>query len=141
LEPFFRQLSDKYKGQLKIVIKHFPLTRHKFARKAAQASLAAHEQGKFWEFHTKLFENYQSLNDDKLVQIAGELKLDIDKLQSDMNLPKIQRIISRDIQNGRRIGVKGTPTIFINGKRTILRNPDEFIEKIDSELKKKNKTL
>ncbi|HHE65683.1 MAG TPA: hypothetical protein ENL09_06640 [Bacteroidetes bacterium] len=76
-----------------------------------------------------------------MVQIAGELKLDIDKLQSDMNLPKIQRIISRDIQNGRRIGVKGTPTIFINGKRTILRNPDEFIEKIDSELKKNNKTL
>lgn len=134
-------MSDKYKDQLKIVIKHFPLTSHKSARKAAQASLAAHEQGKFWEFHTKLFENYQSLNNDKLVQIAGELKLDIDKLQSDMNLPKIQRIISRDIQNGRRIGVKGTPTIFINGKRTSLRNPYKFIEKIDSELKKNNKTL
>jgi protein-disulfide isomerase len=129
-------LSDKYKNQLKIVIKHFPLTSHKFARKAAQASLAAHKQGKFWEFHTKLFENYQSINDGKIVQIAGELKLDIEKFQSDMNLPEIQRIINRDIQNGRRIGVRGTPTIFINGKRTIVRNPDEFMEKIDSELKK-----
>jgi protein-disulfide isomerase len=130
-------LSDRYKDQLKIVVKHFPLKSHKFARKAAQASLAAHEQGRFWEFHTKLFENYQSINDDKIVQIAGELELDIDKFKNDMNSPKIQRIINRDIQNGRRIGVRGTPTIFINGKRTNLRNPAEFIKKIDSELKKK----
>lgn len=132
-------MSDKYKDQLKIVIKHFPLTSHKFARKAAQASLAAHEQGKFWEFHAKLFENYQSINDEKIVQIAGELKLDIEKFQSDMNLPEIQHIINRDIQNGRRIGVRGTPTIFINGKQTIARNSDEFMEKIDFELKKISK--
>ncbi len=134
-------MSDKYKDQLKIVIKHFPLRNHEFAHKAAQASLAANEQGKFWEYHTKLFENYQSINDDKLVQIAGELKLDMDKFQSDMNLPNIQRIISRDMQNGRRIGVKGTPTIFMNGKRTIFRNLNDIIEKIDSELKRNNKTL
>jgi len=139
LEPLFRQLSDKYKDQLKIVIKHFPLTSHKFARKAAQASLAAHEQGKFWEFHAKLFENYRAINDEKIVQIAGELNLDVEKFQTDMNLPKIQGIINRDIQNGRRIGVRGTPAIFINGKRTTLRSPGEFIEKIDSELKKISK--
>ncbi len=129
-------MSDKYKDQLKIVIKYFPLTSHKFARKAAQASLAAHEQGKFWEFHAKLFENYRSINDEKIIQIAGELNLDVEKFQRDMNLPEIQRIINRDIQNGRRIGVRGTPTIFINGKRTNLRNLAEFIKKIDSELKK-----
>ena len=133
-------MSDKYKNQLKIVIKHFPLKSHKFARKSAQASLAAHKQGKFWEFHTKLFENYQSINDDKIVQIAEELKLDIDKFKSDMNLPEIQRIINRDIQNGWKIGVKGTPTIFINGKRAALRNPAKFIKKIDSEIKKMTKS-
>jgi protein-disulfide isomerase len=125
-----------YKDKLKIVIKHFPLTNHKFARKASLASLAAHEQGKFWEFHTNLFENYQSLDDDKIVQIAGELKLDMNKFKSDMNLPKFQHIINRDIQNGRKIGVTGTPTIFINGKRLIRRNLSEFIKKIDAELKK-----
>lgn len=136
MEPIFRQLSDKYKDQLKIVIKQFPLSSHQFARKAAQASLAAHKQEKFWEFHTELFENYQFINDEKIDQIAGELKLDIDKFKSDMNLPDIQRIINRDVQDGRRIGVRGTPTIFINGKRITIRTLDDLIKKIDSELKK-----
>lgn len=134
-------MSDHYKGQLKIVVKQFPLTSHKFARSAARASLAAHEQGKFWEFHTKLFENYQSLDDEKIIQIAGELNLDMDKFRSDMNLPKIEQIIDRDIQEGRRIGVKGTPTLFINGKRAILRSTDDLIRAINSELIKKTRPL
>lgn len=132
-------MSDKYKDQLKIVIKHFPLTSHNFARKAAQASLAAHKQGKFWEFHNKLFENYNSINDDKIGQIAGELNLDMDKFKKDMNLPDIQSTINRDIQNGRKIGVTGTPTIFINGKLMDIGTTAEFIKKIESELKKNNK--
>jgi protein-disulfide isomerase len=118
------------------VIKQFPLTSHKFARKAAQASLAAHQQGKFWEFHEKLLKNHKQINDEKIEQIAEELHLDMKKFRTDINLPDIHRIINRDIQNGREIGVTGTPTIFINGKRTRLRDPAEFIKKIESELKK-----
>jgi len=131
-------LSDRYKDQLKIVIKHFPLESHKFARIASQASLAAHNQGKFWEFHNKLFENYDSINDDKIEQIAIELKLDMDKFHSDINLPEIQQIINRDIQNGKEIGVTGTPTMFINGKLINPRTFDDFKKKIESELKKNN---
>ena len=131
-------MSDRYKDQLKIVIKHFPLESHKFARIASQASLAAHNQGKFWEFHNKLLENYDSINDDKIEQIAIELKLDMDKFHSDINLPEIQQIINRDIQNGKEIGVTGTPTMFINGKLINPRTFDDFIKKIESELKKNN---
>jgi len=129
-------LSDKYKDRLKLVIKHFPLKNHAFARKASQASLAAHKQGKFWEFHEKLFENYSDINDEKIEQIAIELNLDMDKFHSDINLPEIQAIIDRDIQNGKEIGVPGTPTMFINGKQISPRAFDEFITIIESELKK-----
>ena len=129
-------MSDRYKDQLKIVIKHFPLESHKFAHIASQASLAAHNQGKFWEFHNKLFENYDSINDNKIEQIAIELKLDMDKFHSDINLPDIQQIINRDIQNGKEIGVTGTPTMFINGKLINPRTFDDFIKKIESELEK-----
>ena len=125
-----------YKDKLKIVVKHFPLTNHKFARIAAQASLAAHKQGKFWESHSKLLENHDSINDDKIKEIAIELKLDMEKFQADINLPDIQRIINRDIQNGKDIGVAGTPTIFINGKQINPRTFDDFITKIESELEK-----
>jgi len=134
-------LSDKYKDSLKIVVKHFPLDNHKFARIAAQASLAAHKQGKFWEFHTKLLENYDSINDGKIEEIAMELKLDMDQFNIDIISPDIQRIIDRDIQNGKEIGVGGTPTMFINGKRINPRNFDDFTKKIESELKKNNPGL
>ncbi len=129
-------MSDTYADQLKIVIKQFPLTSHKFARKAAQASLAAHKQGKFWEFHETLLKNHKQINDEKIEEIAQSLQLDMDKFKTDINLPDIHRIINRDIQNGREIGVTGTPTIFINGKQTRLRNPAEFIKKIEFEIKK-----
>lgn len=132
-------MSDKYKGKIKIVIKFFPLTSHLFSRKAAQAALAAHKQERFWEFHEKLLENYKTISDDKIFQIAQELNLDMDRFKADRNLPDIQALINRDIRNGREIGVTGTPTIFINGKEAGLESFTEFINLIESELKKNSK--
>ena len=129
-------MSDKYKDSLKLVIKHFPLDNHPFARKAAQASLAANIQGKFWEFHEKLFENYNLLNDEKIEQIAMELALDMDRFHKDINLPEIGQTIDRDIQNGKEIGVPGTPTMYINGKQISPRTFEDFMTIIDSELNK-----
>lgn len=131
-------MSDKYKDNLKLVIKHFPLDNHAFARKASQASLAAHQQGKFWEFHEKLFENYNAINDEKIEEIAKDLLLDMDKFHGDINLPEIGQIIDRDIQNGKEIGVPGTPTMFINGKQISPRTFDDFITLIESELKNRS---
>lgn len=120
-----------------MVVKHFPLSSHKFAKRAATAALAANAQGKFQEFHEKLFENQRALNDAKVQEIARALQLDLEKFNKDLKDPAIQRLISRDMTNGRQAGVRGTPTIFINGKRLTNRSLQGFQQMIEAELKKK----
>lgn len=129
-------MLEKYPDEIKLVIKHFPLRSHKMAQKAATAALAAHQQGKFWEYHSKLFENYKSLSDNKLQQIAKELGLDEDQFQKDQKLPEIQKLIKRDVRNGQKIGVRGTPTIYLNGKQVNNRSFQNFVRLIENELKK-----
>jgi protein-disulfide isomerase len=129
----------KYPNEVKLVVKHFPLRNHKFARKAAGAALAANEQGKFWEFHQKLFENYRVLNDSKIQDIAKELGLDMEKFNKDLKSPMIAKLINRDLNNGRQVGVRGTPTTFVNGKISKKRDLNGFSEMIEAELKKKGK--
>jgi protein-disulfide isomerase len=129
-------LLEKYPNDVKLVVKHFPLPSHKFARPAAIAALAAHKQDKFWEFHAKLLENYRSLNDKKIEEIAIELKLDMEKFTADQKSPDISALIARDIQNGKAIGVRGTPTIFLNGKRVKNRSMQGFQQMIEAELSK-----
>jgi len=128
----------KYPNEVKVVVKHFPLRSHKFARQAAAAALAANEQGKFWEFHKKLFENYRTLNDSKFQDIARDLGLDMEKFGKDLNSSAIANLINRDLKSGGQLGVRGTPTIFINGKILRKRDLTGFSEMIDSELKKKS---
>jgi protein-disulfide isomerase len=128
---------DKYPNDVKLVTKHFPLPSHKFARQAAIAALAADKQGKFWEFHEKIFENSKSLSDAKVQEMAKELKLDEGKFNKDLKDPAIQQLISRDITNGRQAGVRGTPTIFVNGKRLQNRSLQGFQQLIEAELQKK----
>lgn len=129
-------MLDTFSDEVKLVVKNFPLNNHKFARKAAQAALAAKVQGKFWEFHHKLFQNYKSINDAKIQDISKELNLDMEKFNKDMNSKAIQYIINRDVQNGRKIGVRGTPTVYINGKRLNDRKLSGFTKMIEAELKK-----
>jgi len=103
--------------------------------KAAQAALAAREQGKFWEIHEKLFENYRTLSEEKIKEIAGSLGLDMEKLGQDMNSPAVQNILSRDFNEGRRIGLRGIPTILINGRIVERYGPAELQALIEEELK------
>ena len=127
-------MLKKYPNEVKLVVKHFPLRNHKFAKKAAAAALAANKQGKFWEFHQKLFENYKALNDAKIQDIARELGLDMEKFNKDIKSPRITSLINRDLNNGTQVGVRGTPTIFINGKISKKRDLDGFSEMIEAEL-------
>lgn len=110
---------------------------HKFARQAATAALAANKQGKFWEFHKKLFESISSLSDAKVQEIATQLGLDMDKFNKDLKDPAIQNIITRDLQEGTAAGVRGTPTIFVNGLPLANRSIEGFEQAIKQELKKK----
>ena len=137
LEPLFRELMNRYPDDVKVVIKNFPLSSHPFARKAAQAALAAERQGKYAEFHEKLFENYKELNDGKIEAIATELGLDMEKFKADRELPEIDAMIARDMEDGNRIGVRGTPTLYLNGRQMKIRNPNELFQKVDSEIKQK----
>ena len=126
-----------YPKEAKLVFKHFPLSIHKFARKAAAAALAAHQQKKFWEFHERLFENYKSLNDSMIQQIAGEVGLDLERFNKDKASATIQGLINRDMSDARALGVGGTPAIFINGRQLKKRSLTGFREIIDPILKEK----
>ena len=122
---------------MKLVFKNFPLNIHPFARKAAAAALAAHRQEKFWEYHEKLFEKYRTLNDSVMQEIAGQLELDLEKFNRDMASVSIQGTINRDMNDARALGVRGTPTVFINGKQMKERSTRGFERIIDTELKKR----
>ncbi len=135
--PLLKQVLEKYPKDVKLVYKSFPISSHKFARQAAAAALAADRQGKFWEMHDRLFEKYNQLNDTEIRNIARGLGLDMKKLEIDMKDRRIQSMITRDIEEGRRIGVRGTPTIFVNGKLLQQRSLAGFSAMIDNELNKK----
>jgi protein-disulfide isomerase len=130
-------LLEKYKKDVKLVFKNFPLPMHPFAQKAAAAAMAAHRQGKFFEFHRKLFESQSKLNDETIQNIAKSLKLDMDAFNRDMNDPAVQNIIARDMNEGRAAEVPGTPTLFVNGKLVQLQSLQDLDRAIDAELKKK----
>jgi protein-disulfide isomerase len=134
--PVLEQVLEKNPDKVKLVFKNFPLRNHKFAMEAAIAALAAEKQGKFWEFHDLLFKDYNRLNEQKVKEIAQQLKLDMEKFEKDRKEPGIRTLINRDIAEGNRAGVGGTPTIFINGRLLRNRGMAGFQELIEKALKK-----
>jgi protein-disulfide isomerase len=122
--------------KVKLIFKNFPLASHPYARSAALAALAANEQGKFWEYHDKLFASQAALNDSKFQEFAAQLGLDMEKFKRDMASPTLQKIIDRDINEGRRFGVRGVPSVYVNGRLLEERSPRGLQVMIDGELKK-----
>ncbi len=99
-----------------LVYKHFPLTNiHPQAEPAALASYAADRQNQFWEFHDRLFKDQTQLGDPLYTAIATELKLDLNKFNSDRASESAQKAINKDVELGRAIGVPGTPFFLLNG--------------------------
>jgi protein-disulfide isomerase len=135
--PLFEQVLEAYPDKVKLVFKNFPLRNHRNAMKAASAALAAEGQGKFWEFHDILFKNYNRLNDKFIGETATVLQLNQEQYEKRMNSPEVLNQIQKDIQDGQKAGVRGTPTIFINGRILQDRSLNGFKTIIDNELKKK----
>lgn len=129
-------MIEKYPNDVRIVFKHFPLRSHRYSEKAARASVAADRQGKFWEFHDKLFDNYKNLSDVKIYEFIRDLKLDRDRFEKDWKDPAVDAKVEADQREGSKIGVRGTPTVFINGRRVRKRDIAEFTRMIDEELSK-----
>jgi protein-disulfide isomerase len=133
--PVLEQVLEKNPESVKLVFKHFPLSTHKFSRQAAIAAVAAGRQGKFWEFHDLLFKDYNRLNEQKIIEIAQKLNLDMKRFDQDRKAPGIVALINRDLAEGNRMGVRGTPTVFINGRLLRNRNLAGFQDMIEEMLR------
>jgi len=106
---------------------------------AALAAMAANEQGKFWEFHDKIFANQQKLNRDQYVTYAKELKLDVAKFTQALDGAKFKAQIEADAAEAGKLGVNGTPAFFVNGRFLSGAKPfEEFAAAINAELKRLN---
>jgi protein-disulfide isomerase len=127
---------EKYPKQVKIVYKNFPIQSHKYSEPAARAALAAQKQGKFWPFHDLLYAYYKDLSDKKMREIANQLKLDMVRFEKDRNDPAIVGKVRADLGDGNKAGIRGVPTVFINGRRLRKRSLEGFSEIIEKELQK-----
>lgn len=106
-----------YPKDVKLIYKQFPLSMHPHAEMAAEASLAAREQGKFWEMYEVLFKNYRQLSRPRISEIAKSLGLDMNKFDAELDSGKYKNEVQKDIADGEAANVYGTPAFYINGKQ------------------------
>jgi protein-disulfide isomerase len=125
--PVLERIVSEYGDRVRLVVRDFPLSQHANAYKAAEAAEAAREQGKYWEYAAVLFRNQSALSVDKLRQYATEVGLDRAKFDKSLDSGKLAEKVQRDLMDGRKLGVNGTPSIFINGKR-VSRNSYESVK-------------
>jgi protein-disulfide isomerase len=111
------QLVQKFPKDVKLVFKQFPLEDHSQAALAAEASLAAQAQGKFWPLHDKMYANFRQINQVRIILWATEAGLDMTRFRADLDSHKYAARVHAEEQEGEVAGVEGTPTFFINGKR------------------------
>ena len=120
---------------VKLVFKQFPLAMHEAAPAAARASLAAQRQGKFWEMHDALFEQPERVGKREFSAIAKEIGLDVAKFERDSEDPSIVAAVERDMEDGRELGIRGTPSIVVGDKLVIGAQPLATLrEVVDAEL-------
>ena len=136
LQPTLKQVLDAYPDKVRLVYKDFPLSFHKQAKNASKAALAAGEQGKYFEMHDLIFKDYNKLNEEKFKEYAVKLGLDMERFMKDFKSDKYNAQIQRDIALGQSVGVRGTPSLFMNGKRMGARSFDAFKTSIEGYLKK-----
>ena len=135
IAPVMQDLNKKYPDKIKFVYKHFPLSFHSNAQPAAAAAIAAHKQGKFWEYRYALAPHSRELGDSIFVAVAKEVGLNIEQFKKDMVLDSAMKArIDKDFQLGVKVGVQGTPNFYINGKRQDRFSPD-LVEKMLKEAK------
>jgi len=115
--PQIAAVLKTYPKQVKLIFKQYPLETHSQAALAAAAALAAQKQGKFWQMHDAMFANRDNLSRQNLLALAQKIGLDMKRFESDLNSTEVRETIIRDVQDGDKAGVQGTPTLFINGQR------------------------
>lgn len=133
--PVLEELLAEYQGKVKLVVRDFPLERHKYAFKAAEAAESARAQGKYWEYIALMFRNQSALEPADLKSYADELRLDRQKFDSDLDSGRFFDLVNRDKQAGLMLGVSGTPALFVNGRRVASITKEAVRSAIEAALK------
>ena len=131
-----KELEAKYGDKVKVVFRDFPLEQlHPGSRKAHEAARCADEQGKFWAYHDVLFDKAPRSSADDLTAYAREVGLDLAKFDRCLASGKQKELVQKDIDEGARLGVNGTPAFFINGELLSGAQPlESFARVVDREL-------
>jgi len=135
--PILKQVQERYPTQLRLVYKNFPLEAHPQARPAAEATMCAAEQGKFWEYHQKLFEKSPQIGTEQLAFIAGAAGLDKVQFEECLSSHRSAAVVQADLDAGKKAAVAGTPSFFVNGVALVGgRTLNDFAKAIDAELER-----
>ena len=133
--PVLDRIVSEFGDRVRLVVRDFPLSQHAHARKAAEAAEAAREQGKYWEYIAVLFRNQSALGVEKLGQYATEVGLDRTRFDAALNSGKFAEKVQRDVLDARKLGVNGTPALYINGKRISDNSYESVKSAVESALK------
>lgn len=138
--PTIHRLIADYKGRIRFVVKMYPYQFRDYSRIAAEALLAANEQGRFWEMHSLLLKNSPLLDRGNLVKYAGEAGLDMKSFSESIDRKKHDRQIEDDIRLAKQMDLYSTPAFFINGRKVVGNRAYPFFKKIiDEELRNAKK--
>jgi protein-disulfide isomerase len=111
-----RDVLKAFPNDVKLVFREYPLETHSQAALAAAAAIAAHKQGKFWQLHDLMFANRQDLSKPAIEKLAQQVGLDMKRFMVDWPAKDTVATVMRDMADGEKAGVDGTPTVFVNGK-------------------------
>ncbi len=136
-----QKVKETYGDKVAIIFKAFPLAFHKQAPAAHHAALAAGKQGKFWEMHDLLFAASKTFKTADMTELtagfAAKIGINVEKFKKDMVSPAIVAQAAKEMNEGKAVGVRGTPAFFVNGNRLVGAQPfEKFKALVDAELKK-----
>jgi protein-disulfide isomerase len=133
--PVLDETVKKFPDHVRLVFKNYPLSVHEHAEEAARAAVAAGKQDKFWEMHRALFENQSAGLDRKNIErLAKDIGLDMKKFAADIGSEEVADVVARDRKQADKLGARGTPTIYINGRHfeielfNLIEDLDPWIE-------------
>jgi len=134
--PTVRKIMETYKGKVRLVIKNYPYKYRDYARMAAEASLSAADQGKYWEMHDIMLKNSPKLERESLLKYAREIGLDMKVFTASLDAKKHDATIEADLKLATDLDLYNTPTFYINGRKVVGNRPYEYLRKIiDEELR------
>jgi RNA polymerase sigma factor (sigma-70 family) len=135
--PTLGELMAEFPNDIRLVFKHLPLPFHESAAVAAEAAMAAHEQGKFWQMHDRLFANQDRLHPAAIVEHAQAVGVDVEKVQAALEAGKHRKAVEEETRLAKEADITGTPTFFINGERLVGAQPlAAFRERVEEALAK-----